>query len=92
MADRGVAIPRRTDCKLCFFQRLVEWFELWRDDLDSYMEGEMLEFITGHTFRSPGRDAQPAALRDLRSKFESGWIPRDTRDSINVTQCRVCRQ
>lgn len=89
--SRNQSIPTRTDCKLCFFQRLIEWYELWRDDLESYLEGERYESQTGYTFRSPSRDTQPAALKDLRAKFEAGWIPRDTRDPINAMKCRVCR-
>ena len=92
LADRGIVIPRRTDCMLCFFQRLIEWFELWRDHLDAYLLGEEYEALTGYTFRSPARDSQPTSLRDLRVKFETGWIPRDTRDPISDMQCRVCRQ
>lgn len=92
IAQRGVIIPLRTDCMLCFFQRLIEWFELWRDNREAYLEGEMFEDTTNHTFRSPGRDTQPTSLRDLRAKFETGWIPKDTRDPIAGMQCRVCRQ
>lgn len=90
-ADRGIVIPRRTDCMLCFFQRLIEWWELWKDNLAAYLEGEAWEAMTGYTFRSPGRDTQPTSLKDLRAKFETGWIPRDTRDPISEMQCRVCR-
>lgn len=90
-ADRGIIIPRRTDCMVCFFQRLIEWYELWRDNLAAYLEGEAWEAATGYTFRSPGRDTQPTSLKDLRAKFESGWIPRDTRDPVSEMQCRVCR-
>lgn len=90
-ADRGINIPRRTDCMVCFFQRLIEWYELWRDNLPSYLEGEAWEAATGYTFRSPGRDTQPTSLKDLRTKFETGWVPRDTRDPINAMKCRVCR-
>ena len=28
---------------VCFFQRLIEWYELWRDHLDAYLEGEAWE-------------------------------------------------
>lgn len=92
LKGRGQSIPVRTDCKLCFFQRLIEWFELWRDNPKGYAEGERYEAMTGYTFRSPGRDTQPAALKDLRAKFETGWIPRDTRkDSSGLKPCRVCR-
>lgn len=89
---RQIIIPRRTDCAWCFFQRLIEWYELWRDHLDIYLEGEAWEAATGHTFRSPGRDTQPTSLIDLRAKFETGWIPRDTRDPVSDLKCRVCRQ
>jgi hypothetical protein len=91
LADRQIRIPRRTDCMLCFFQRLIEWHELWSSNPTAYAEGEAWEAQTGHTFRSPGRDTQPTSLKDLRAKFETGWIPRDTRDPINALQCRVCR-
>ena len=91
LKERAIEIPKRTDCKRCFFQRLIEWHELWRDDRASYFEAEMQETATGYTFRSPGRDTQPTALRDLRAKFETGWVPKDTRDPINSLQCRVCR-
>lgn len=90
-ADRGIVIPSRTDCMVCFFQRLIEWYELWRDNLAAYLEGEAWEAATGYTFRSPGRDTQPTSLKDLRAKFETGWIPRDTRDPISEMKCRVCR-
>lgn len=91
IADRGIIIPRRTDCMLCFFQRLIEWYELWRDNLAAYLEGEAWEAMTGYTFRSPRRDTQPTSLKELRAKFETGWIPKDTRDPIKEMQCRVCR-
>jgi hypothetical protein len=93
--SRGIEIPKRTDCMLCFFQRLIEWWELWRDNPDAYAEGERYEAMTGFTFRSPGRDSWPAALKYLRVEFESGRVPRETRqkqdDLFSAMQCRVCR-
>lgn len=92
LADQGVVIPARTDCQLCFFQRLSEWYALWRDDKEAWAQGERLEELTGHTFRSPGRDAWPAALKDLREQFEQGQIPRGTEGNLFAElQCRVCR-
>ena len=76
---------------LCFFQRLIEWYELWATNPAAYAEGEAFEAATGHTFRSPSRDSQPASLAGLREKFEAGWVPRDTREPLNEMQCRVCR-
>lgn len=92
LKERGVTIPQRTDCKLCFYQRLIEWWELWHDDISSYLEGERIELAIGHTFRSPGRDTWPAALSELRKRFEAGDVPRETRrDVIGEMKCRVCR-
>lgn len=91
LQKREVQIPRRTDCLKCFFQRLIEWYEFWRDHPTSWAEGEALEELTGHTFRSPGRDTWPATMKDLRARFEAGDVPRDTRDPINALKCRVCR-
>lgn len=91
--SRGIKIPKRTDCMLCFFQRLIEWWELWKNNPEAYALGEYYENLTGHTFRSSGRDSWPAALKDLRREFESGRIPRETRgsDKLSELQCRVCR-
>jgi hypothetical protein len=90
--ERGVTIPKRTDCKVCFFQRLIEWYELWKDDPQGWAEGEQYEALTGHTFRSASRDTWPASMRGLRTRFEAGDIPRETRrDPINELKCRVCR-
>jgi hypothetical protein len=88
LAARGVAIPRRTDCQLCFYQRLIEWWELWRDHPKMWAVGEEFESSTGHTFRSPGRDTWPAALKDLRAEFEKGRIPAETREREGM--CRPC--
>jgi hypothetical protein len=79
---------------LCFFQKLVEWWDLWKHNPEAYAEGERYEALTGFTFRSPGRDSWPASLKDLRAEFERGRIPRDTtgRDLFSTMKCRVCRQ
>lgn len=87
--QRGVVIPKRTDCMACFWQRLIEWWELWHDNLPAYMEAESWEDLTGHTFRSEGRDTWPASLKLLRARFEAGDKPKETRKDPGV--CRVCR-
>jgi len=74
--DRGVTIPERTDCAMCFFQRLGEWWRLWRNQPDLFQEAVELEDFVGHTLRSASRDTWPAALRDLRTEFEGGRTPR----------------
>jgi hypothetical protein len=85
---RGVCVPARTDCQLCFYQRLIEWWELWRDFPEKFAQGEAMEAATGHTFRSNGRDTWPASLAGLRREFEAGRVPRDTRERVGM--CRVC--
>lgn len=89
---QGVTIPPRTNCKLCYGQQLGEWYALWRDDPREWERGEILEAHTGHTFRSPGRDTWPAALKDLRTRFEAGDIPRGApiQESL-FGVCRECR-
>ncbi len=86
---RGICIPKRTDCKLCFYQRLIEWWELWRDDPEGWAEGEAIEAERGHTFRSDSRDTWPASMAGLRAEFEKGRVPKETRK--NPLMCRVCR-
>lgn len=91
LAAKEIVIPERTDCDRCFFQTLYEWYLLWRDKPEKYAHAEGQETATGHTFRSPQRDTQPTSLRDLREKFESGYIPKDRRrDSMKAMQCRAC--
>lgn len=90
LAERGVTIPARTDCALCFWQRLPEWYALWRDYPEQWHEGEAIEREMGHTFRSPSRDTWPAAMADMRARFEAGDAPRGVKES-SVTACRICR-
>jgi len=86
---RGIVIPYRTDCAWCFFQTLYEWFLLWRDWRDIWMEGEGIEVQYGHTFRTPGRDTWPVSMAGLRGEFEKGRIPKDRRTK-RTTMCAVC--
>jgi PP-loop superfamily ATP-utilizing enzyme len=88
----GVCIPKRTDCALCYGQRLTEWHALWENEPEEYAKGEQLETITGHTFRSPGRDTWPASLVELRREFEKGRQPRGQEAYDKAREaCRVCR-
>lgn len=92
LMERGVTIPARTDCAVCFYQRIDEWYDLWREHPEAYAQGEQWEAETGFTFRSAGRDSWPAALVDLRTAFASGRVPRTRRnlDLFAETKCRVC--
>jgi hypothetical protein len=97
---KGVIIPDRTDCQWCFWQKLGEWFLLWRDDLASYMEAEQLEEWVSeqrgriYTWRNPQRDKWPASLRELRARFEAGQVPERSLQMMDkarqVGACRVC--
>jgi hypothetical protein len=87
-----VCIPPRTDCGLCFFQRISDWQRLWLDRPGHYEWGEQLEEWTGHTFRTPGRDTWATPLAELRREFERGREPHDSARQMGMfgEQCRVC--
>lgn len=89
---RGVDIPKRTDCAVCYHQRLIEWWELWANYRDLWAEGEAIELEIGATFRTPGRDTWPSGMKELRERFEAGDRPKETRDRIRMQSgaCRVC--
>lgn len=94
LANRGLKIPRRTDCAWCYGQRLIEWYRLWKYHPDLYRQGEEMEALTKHTFRSPSRDTWPAALKDLRAEFEVGRRPRGWEEQgtlFGADVCRFCR-
>jgi 3'-phosphoadenosine 5'-phosphosulfate sulfotransferase (PAPS reductase)/FAD synthetase len=75
LQERGVVIPERTDCAMCFYQRLGEWWRLWKYHPAEYAEAATLERLIGHTLRSDARDTWPAALEDLAAEFERGRVP-----------------
>lgn len=96
--ERGVTIPERTDCALCFFQRLPEWKRLRKRHPESYAAGERIEAEMGHTFRSKSRDSWPAGLTELRAAFDSGRAVRGYSEDRQLrfpdcdreALCRVC--
>lgn len=100
LAERNIAIPDRTDCMWCFWQKLGEWYLLWRDNPEAYLEAEEIEaFVTAergkpYTWRNPSRDSWPAGLKELRLRFEAGDVPTRSLDMMdkrrNVGTCRVC--
>lgn len=88
---RGIVIPDRTDCELCFFQTLYEWYLLWLNRRSKFMQGVAWEAFTGHTLRSDKRDTWPAALADLAREFERGRIPKQrTTMKDRKIMCSVC--
>lgn len=91
--SKQIVIPARRggNCKLCFFQRIGEWWELWKDDPESWAEGEQYEEMTGRTFRTRGKDSWPISLRELRLAFESGRRPRNAGQLKIFGQTETCR-
>lgn len=95
LAERGIKVPRRTDCALCYHQRIGEWYLLWLEHPDEYAKGVALETEFGATFRTPGRDSWPSGLRELREAFEAGRVPttslnRMQREGMAIGSCRAC--
>ncbi len=88
LKQRGITIPKRTDCARCYHQRISEWRDLWRDYPAIYMQAALQEDKLGHTFRSPGRDTWPSDLISLAFEFAHGRQIRG--DGKQGEQCRVC--
>lgn len=95
LMKRGITVPERTDCARCFHQRIGEWWKLWANHLDIWMDAEGDEERMDATYRTPGRDSWPTALKDLRHEFELGKVPKGAdqiqfRNTMNAGGCRVC--
>ena len=91
LQDEGITIPFRTDCGLCFFQTIWEWYQLWLNHPGAWGEGLSWEAMTGHTLRSPGRDSWPASLKELGEAFAGGRIPKQGKGMEGRTaMCSVC--
>jgi 3'-phosphoadenosine 5'-phosphosulfate sulfotransferase (PAPS reductase)/FAD synthetase len=90
--ERGISIPERTDCARCPYQKLGEWYNLFHYHPYIYASAEADEARYGHTYRSPGRDTWPAALKDLREQFEQGKIPERSLRMMEKRRgmCRAC--
>lgn len=93
LAERGITVPRRTDCALCYHQRIGEWWMLWRDHPERFAAGVDMEAKIGATFRTPGRDSWPSSLAEMRKRFEAGDAPTASLKRMKremIGQCRVC--
>ena len=101
--EQGVSIPERTDCALCFFQRMIQWKRLWQNHPKLYQKGVDIENEMGRTFRTPKKDSWPTSLEDLRKEFENGRMTAGEAKLLNDEQqmrlfqdcdlnslCRVC--
>ena len=93
--SKGIEIPVRTDCARCFFQRLPEWYNLWKERPELYKDAEADEALTGYTFRSPSRDTWPAGLAELRLEFEGGRMPKGAGSPTSMDDrrrmCTTCK-
>lgn len=84
---KRVTIPRRTDCGMCFYQRIDEWYSLWEQYPERFKKYEDYEFMVGHSLLAPGKwnGVWPEWLFELRCEFEKGRVPREvewTRNKI----------
>lgn len=85
-----VCIPRRTDCSMCFYQGLGEWWLLNEEYPDIYQKLIDLEAEIGYTLISPGKNKNwPHRLVDLREEFIKGRKPL-TVERYKKGMCRVC--
>ena len=76
LVKKKIKIHRRTDCGMCFFQRIDEWYSLWEQYPKRYEKYENLEFLIGHSFMAPGKHKiWPNWLFPLRLEFEKGRMP-----------------
>lgn len=96
-------LPARTDCALCYHQRIGEWYRLWKDHPERFARGEAIEAEYGATFRTPDkagldtRSGWPVSLAGMREAFASGRVPRSeqqldlfSRQTMDAGACRVC--
>lgn len=87
---KGVEIPRRTDCAMCFYQRIGEWWTLWNDCPDIFKKLSNLEDKIGKTLMIPGKHKiWPHKLSDLAIEFSTGRRPREIKFN-HENKCRVC--
>lgn len=87
---REVEIPERTDCDMCFFQTLWEWYQFWLNYPQRWNQIEAWEEYTGHTLRSDQRDTHSASLKGLRAEFEAGYVPVRRVMKDRPKMCTVC--
>jgi 3'-phosphoadenosine 5'-phosphosulfate sulfotransferase (PAPS reductase)/FAD synthetase len=95
LRDRNITVPRRTDCARCYHQKIGEWWQLWQQHRAIFEDAIADEERHSATYRTPGRDTWPTALKELAAEFESGRIPKSETqprqlDFFTAGSCRVC--
>jgi 3'-phosphoadenosine 5'-phosphosulfate sulfotransferase (PAPS reductase)/FAD synthetase len=94
---KNINIPRRTDCAMCFYQRIGEWWNLWRYYPDIFWKISDIEDRIGHTLLSPGKWKNwPSKLSEMANEFSSGRIPIGADNYYKLFDdkidgnCRIC--
>lgn len=99
LSKNKITIPIRTDCAMCFYQRIGEWWNLWKYYPDYFQNISDIEDKINHTLLSPGKwgGRWPEKLSELSREFKKGRIPRGANDHYtmfeNITdngKCRMC--
>lgn len=90
LANLGIKIPKRTDCKVCPYQRLQQWKDLYEEDPLEFFRAANVEIEHGHTFRSAGRDTWPASLIGFAFELSRGRKIRPYVKKNETEVCRVC--
>jgi len=91
LGEKNITIPQRTDCAMCFYQRLGEWWSLWKYYPDYFKRLINLENKIGHTLMSPGKHKiWPHKLSDLGNEFAKGRLPRGVESNSQNQKCRAC--
>jgi 3'-phosphoadenosine 5'-phosphosulfate sulfotransferase (PAPS reductase)/FAD synthetase len=92
--EKGVTIPQRTDCARCPYQRIGEWYNLWKEHPKIYTDAEADELRYGATYRSPtgNNGPWPHDLKSLRHEFEKGRVPERSLRMMEKRRgmCRAC--
>ena len=93
LIKKEIEIPRRTDCAMCFYQRIGEWWMLWKEHPEHFKKLSDLEDKIGHTLMTIGKHKiWPHKLSDLANEFNKGRKPREikSKQKTSITQCRIC--
>ena len=91
LKEKQITIPRRTDCGMCFYQRIGEWWMLWREFPELFQKYIDIEDKYGYTFMTPGKHKiWPHKLKDLSVEFWKGRMPREIKSGKRKENCIIC--
>lgn len=74
-ATMAADVPERTDCRMCFHQRIGEWWLLYKREPATFDEAIAAEQEFGHTFRTPklDRDGKPVFTEKYGHRYAACW-------------------